>query len=284
MATARNTILYEVKGKTAIITLNSPKNYNALGHDGYSRLNALIQQAAEEKDTVATLIQSTGKFFSAGADVKSGTASDIADIADDADENEAYYTNQLHYAKSFGARNQLITNAFARHPKVLVVALNGPVIGLSAALIALADFIYALDSTYFLVPFANLGLVSEGASAYTVIRRLGWSLGSEALLSSRPIPANVLNERGFFNGLYPQSQFKSVEEFNQSVQKTIEERLYHLNPESLAGIKQIIRSTQIQDITTTNQDEVIGGITMFTKGYPQQEFLKMASKQKRHKL
>ena len=77
--------------------------------------------------------------------------------------------------------NLYLTQAFIEHPKLLVVALNGPAIGLSAgifavflsrgeaygntcffalALIAHADIIYAVDSTFLLTPFSTIGTIS----------------------------------------------------------------------------------------------------------------------------
>ena len=39
------------------------------------------------------------------------------------------------------ANNLEVSRAFFEHPKILVVALNGPAVGFSAALIGMADFI-----------------------------------------------------------------------------------------------------------------------------------------------
>ena len=54
------------------------------------------------------------------------------------------------------------TQAFYSHKKILVTALNGPVVGLSAALIAHSDFIYAAPHAFLLCPFSSLGLAAEG--------------------------------------------------------------------------------------------------------------------------
>ena len=37
-----------------------------------------------------------------------------------------------------------VTRTFYNHSKILVAALNGPAVGLSAALVAMADFVYAV--------------------------------------------------------------------------------------------------------------------------------------------
>lgn len=51
------------------------------------------------------------------------------------------FENKNTDRSSVAAGNIAVTKAFATHPKVLIAALNGPVIGLSAALIAHCDLI-----------------------------------------------------------------------------------------------------------------------------------------------
>ena len=52
------------------------------------------------------------------------------------------------YLHSFVPSNLSLTRAFYTHPKILVAALNGPAVGLSAALTAFADFVYAAPHTF----------------------------------------------------------------------------------------------------------------------------------------
>lgn len=60
------------------------------------------------------------------------------------------FDTRQYWLRSFVALNLNITQAFYTHPKILVVGLNGPVIGLSAALVAHADFIYCVRTTLLL--------------------------------------------------------------------------------------------------------------------------------------
>ena len=78
-----------------------------------------------------------------------------------------------HWLQTFVSNNLNITHAFYTHPKILVTALNGPAVGLSAALIAFSDFIYCVPSTFLLTPFSSLGLVAEGGASRAFVQRLG---------------------------------------------------------------------------------------------------------------
>lgn len=285
-------ILYEIKDRTAVITINIPDKFNALTGPEYRRLEQFVQLAAREKSTFVTLIQSTGSFFSAGANFKkgdlSGDAEDVVKLHNIGHKDDpAEYTdlnNRSLWSYKFGTRNLVVTDTFINHPKVLVIALNGPVIGLSASLVATADLIYATDNTFLLVPFANIGLASEGAAAFTLLERLGMSKANEALLQSKPISAEDLKTSGFINHLYPKSQFKSTEEFNEHVQKLIKESMYGLDEEAVLIIKKLIRSTWKKNITQINHDEVVLGIDRFAKGVPQKRFGALAKRSLKHKL
>lgn len=290
-----DSILYEVKDRMVVITLNIPKSYNALTGPEYRRLEQLLLCAAVEPGTFVTLIQSTGKFFSAGANFKKGDLNKDKNATDDYadhlqlkrdDDPKAYdyFVQRTEWVHAFGARNLSTTDAFINHPKVLVVALNGPVIGLSAAIVAHADLIYAMDNTFLLTPFSNIGLVAEGAASYTLLRRLGLSKANEALLMSKPIPAQDLKQLGFLNELYPKSQFASTEDFNAHVQKEIRDRMYGLNEESVLLIKKQIRTTLSQDAKAANHDEVIGGVNRFADEIPQKRFDALKKKSISHKL
>ena len=71
------------------------------------------------------------------------------------------------------SNNLNVTEAFYTHPKILIVALNGPTIGLSAALTGFADFIYATPHTFLMTPFSSLGLVAEGGASVGFVQRMG---------------------------------------------------------------------------------------------------------------
>lgn len=63
--TPEEAILFEKRGKFAIITLNQPKKLNAMVQDYYFRIATLLHQVAEMDDVVFTIITGKGRFFSA---------------------------------------------------------------------------------------------------------------------------------------------------------------------------------------------------------------------------
>ena len=185
---------------------------------------------------------------------------------------------------NFVANNLEITNAFYTHPKILITALNGPAVGLSAALISLSDFIYAVPHSFLLTPFTSLGLVAEGGSSRAFVQRLGISKANEALIMSKRITAEELLQVGFVNKIFD-TEKDEQEKFLEEVLKEVEDRLGdHLNDDSLLKVKALIRKPEREFMDQQNVAEVFGGLERFAAGVPQEEFRKLASGEKRHKL
>ncbi|KAI1429360.1 ClpP/crotonase-like domain-containing protein [Xylaria sp. FL1777] len=259
-------------GRIATITIDNDKKLNALGLDGYYAIAKALREIAVRDDIYITILTGKGRYFSAGADVSVGR-----DLPPDAD----LYQEWL---RSFVANNLNITRAFYSHPKILIAALNGPAVGLSAALTAFADFVYAAPHTFLLTPFSSLGLVAEGGASFAFVQRLGIAKANEALIMSRRIPADELVAAGYVNKVFACEKGDDGA-FMRQVLREVDERLgEHLIGDSLIGIKALIRKPEREILDRQNVAEVFAGLDRFVSGVPQREFQKIASGQKRHKL
>lgn len=272
-----NPILVEYNGKVATITLNVPKKLNALDGTAYYLLARAMNEVAARDDIYITVLTGKGRYFSAGADVSFGSQSDPTSIDD-----------RQTYLKSFVANNLHITHAFYTHPKILITALNGPAVGLSAALIAFSDFIYAAPHAFLLTPFSSLGLVAEGNASIGFVRRLGISKANEALIMSKRIPCSELVSTGFVNAVFDTGNPKEADfdtKFLAKVMSEVQDRLGdHLNSESLIKIKALIQRPDRETLDRQGVEEVFGGLQRFLAGVPQREFARIASGEKKHKL
>jgi peroxisomal 3,2-trans-enoyl-CoA isomerase len=188
------------------------------------------------------------------------------------------------WLRGFVANNLNVTQAFYSHPKILIAALNGPAIGLSAALTAFADFVYAAPHTFLLTPFSSLGLVTEGGASHALVQRLGISKANEALIMSKRISLDDLVATGYVNKVFECEKGDDAT-FMKQVLHEVDERLgEHLIGDSLTGIKALIRKPERDILDKQNVAEVFAGLDRFVSGIPQQEFQKLASGKKRHKL
>lgn len=195
---------------------------------------------------------------SSGADVQA-SSSQRPQVEDDA------YKASL---RNFVSYNLNVTEAFYTHPKILVVALNGPVVGLSAALAGWADFVYAAPHTFLLTPFSSLGLVSEGGASVGFVQRMGMSKANEALIMSKRISCEELVQCGFVNKVF-ETKPEEQEKFLEKVLQEVDDRLgAHLVPGSLTRIKGLIRKPYKEMMDAQGVAEVYGGMDVFMRGIP----------------
>ncbi|KAI0165819.1 ClpP/crotonase [Xylariaceae sp. FL1272] len=259
-------------GRIAIITLDNDKKLNALSQEGYYAISQALREIAKRDDIYITILTGKGRYFSAGADVSIGR-----DLPPGTD----LYKEWL---KNFVSNNLNVTQAFYTHPKILIAALNGPAVGLSAALTAFADFVYAAPHTFLLTPFSSLGLVAEGGASHALVQRLGISKANEALIMSKRIPIDDLVSTGYVNKVF-QCEKGDDKTFMKQVLAEVDDRLgEHLVGDSLTGIKALIRKPERDTLDKQNVEEVFAGLGRFMSGVPQEEFMKIATGKKKHKL
>ncbi|KAJ5127656.1 hypothetical protein N7448_008435 [Penicillium atrosanguineum] len=262
--------------RVAIVTLNRPDKLNALNQDLYYLLSQRLREIERRDDIFITVLTGTGRFFSAGADVTSSRPS--------GDLNSSVRRDLV---RSFVSNNVDVTRTFYNHSKILVVALNGPAVGLSAALIAHADFIYAAPHAFLLTPFSSLGLVAEGGASRAFVERLGIAKANEALIMSKRITCDELVSTGFVNKVITAASGDKNDSagFLKNVLLEVDERLgTHLNQTSLLGIKELVRRPEREILDRQNGIEAFAGLERFLLGIPQEEFRKLASGEKKHKL
>ncbi|KXS13364.1 peroxisomal d3,d2-enoyl-CoA isomerase [Gonapodya prolifera JEL478] len=208
MAHAYQDIIVSIDGKIATIKLNRPKSLNALSPPLIHSLIRALEDLANNKDTVVTVITGEGRFFSAGVDLKAGGAA-LTTGPPSPLESTSKSIQLLGEAERLGWV-ELVGRMLINHPKVLVFALNGPVVGITAAWTAYADLILASDTATLHLPFSNLGLVPEGGCAQSFSTRMGWGRAVEVVMFGRKATAQELHQWGFVNQIFPSTTFSTL--------------------------------------------------------------------------
>jgi len=101
---------------------------------------------------------------------------------------------------------------------------------------------------------------------------------------SKRITAEELLQVGFVNKIFDCKKGEE-DKFQKLVAEEIENRLgEHLIGDSMTKIKALIRKPDIATYDAHGAVEVFAGLERFMSGIPQEEFRKIASGEKRHKL
>lgn len=126
--------------------------------------------------------------------------------------------------------------------------------------------------------------MAEGGASRAFVQRLGISKANEALIMSKRLTIEELVHVGYVNKVFD-AQPGDDEKFLEQVLAEVDERLgMHLNQESLVKVKALIRRPEREMMDAQGVHEVFGGLERFVRGIPQEEFRKIASGEKKHKL
>ncbi|KAI9096471.1 ClpP/crotonase-like domain-containing protein [Phlyctochytrium arcticum] len=243
---AFTTIIYQVSEGICTITLNRPKQLNALSDEMYNELPVALDRAAADPHVALTLITANGRYFCSGADVTSTPTVPPPPVSDQ-DATRAYYRRRFD-------------------------ALNGPVVGVAAALISHADIIYAAENATLHVPFSALAISPEGGSSFMLAKRMGYSKAMEALLFSQKFDARELEAMKFVNQIFP------ADGFQDKVNDTLRKIIKTVNPTSLITTKRLVRSSFKDQQVASIYNDVTELTERFVSGEPQKVFAALAVK------
>lgn len=184
------TIRLHRDGAAATIELHRPDTMNAWNRQFGEELLAAVRTCAEDDGIRAVMITGAGRAFSSGADLKSF-----------GDEGEVELTDEgrPNLRKILDERYHPIIEGIREMPKPVVAAVNGPAVGIGLSLALACDLIVAAESSYFLLAFANIGLVPDGGSSLFVPARVGFTRAIEMAMLAERIPAPQALEWGLIN-------------------------------------------------------------------------------------
>ncbi|AET38617.1 dodecenoyl-CoA isomerase Ecym_3109 [Eremothecium cymbalariae DBVPG len=266
-------LTYRIEGFSFIITLTNPKNLNSMALDDYLALALLVRQAEKHPDTRFTVLQSTGRYFSSGGNITAFARASYARDTSTSIEGTVV-GNML-------SRVEFLTSCFINHSKVLIACLNGPVVGLSAAMVLLCDIVYSMnDQIYMQFPFSTLGLSSEGALSVSLVKKLGSGVANEALLLGTPVKYEYLKG----NVISRDYKMNDVESFNKKVLDDLGSYGQQCHESSLKLIKSLLTKPVQAEYSRAIGDEMYNAVDLFVKGYPQERFKALSAKLRNSKI
>ncbi|ORX84406.1 ClpP/crotonase [Basidiobolus meristosporus CBS 931.73] len=180
-------ILFEVRGKVGLVTLNRPKALNALCDDLFKELNEVMARFDEDEQVGAIVLTGSEKAFAAGADIK-----------------EMRNTNYLG-----NLRNNLLGHwtKITTVRKPIIAAVNGFALGGGCELAMMCDIIYAGEKAKFGQPEIKLGTIPGVGGTQRLIKAVGKSKAMEMLLTGTwMMNAEEAERAGLVSKVFPVDQ------------------------------------------------------------------------------
>jgi enoyl-CoA hydratase/carnithine racemase len=189
--------------KVGILTLNSPKTYNALTMEMGREFKALITEVEHDlqssSNVQAIVLQGAGdQAFSAGGNLEWLQSLSHNSVHANMDLMLQFYNSFL------GMRQRL--------PVPVIAALQGPAMGAGACLALACDLrVAASDNTRVLgFPFSKLGIPSGMGGLYMLQQSgLSTAQATEILLLGKTLTGEEANDLGLVNRLVPKEQVKT---------------------------------------------------------------------------
>jgi len=172
-----------------LVTLNRPQKKNAFHEPQWDALADCLNEAREDPAIAVVVLTGAGGNFSSGVDLSSFGGEPPPPRADGR-------------ASAFFA----CVDAVFAFDKPLLAAVCGVAVGGGCTLAIACDIVYVGESLRMRLPFANLGLVPEIGSSYTLQAAIGRQRAAELMFTAEWIDAARAVEVGLAARCYPDDQ------------------------------------------------------------------------------
>jgi len=177
-------IKLEQKGRVGLITLNRPKQLNALSPELMQELGAALQAYDADAGIGAIVITGNDKAFAAGADIAAMKDYSYIDafMAD-------YITRDWEHIR--------------RIRKPVIAAVAGYALGGGNELAMMCDIVIAADNARFGQPEVNLGVMPGAGGTQRLPRAVGKAKAMDICLTARMMDAQEAERAGLVSRIVP---------------------------------------------------------------------------------
>ena len=223
MISELETVIFEVQGSIAYITLNRPKVLNAFSVRMREDLFEVLSAIKLDSEIRAVIFRGAGeKAFCAGADLSEFLTAPSA--------IKARRIRQTHD----------LWGLFMSMPQPLIAALNGFVLGSGLEIALFCDIRIAAENAIFGLPETGLGIIPAAGGTQTLQRTIGLSRSLDMMLTVRQLNAAEALEAGLVSRVVPVGQLYGTAQ-------AIAEKISSLSPAAVRNGKRAV--LQGQDMT-----------------------------------
>jgi len=178
-------LLRQDAGGIATVTLNRPKQYNALSEELLSELQSLLDSIEKDPSVRVVVIAGNGTAFCAGHDLKQMRAN----------------PKKSYYDKLFAQCSKIMLT-LTRLPQPVIARVHGIATAAGCQLVAQCDLAVASDNARFAVSGINVALFCSTPSV-PLARNISRKQAMEMLLTGDFIDAATARARGLVNRVVP---------------------------------------------------------------------------------
>lgn len=178
-------IKYEVKDGTAIITINRPEVYNALNVQGKLDIISGIREANKDASVRSIILTAEGKAFCSGQDLNDRTVDASKGPVDIGRTIETEWNPLIH--------------AIRTSDKLVIAAINGVCAGAGLSVALACDMKIAPPGNRFISGFSQIGLAPDAGMSFMLVRQMGYTKALEFALLGKPLLSEDMLKYNFLN-------------------------------------------------------------------------------------
>ena len=186
-----------------IATLNRPDKLNAISRDMMDRLTEAVLRFRDSEELKVMLIRATGRYFSAGADLKGGDSKIVSPIGNSSSARGIRENHRLNLNNM-----QQLWDEMEHIEKPFVVAHHAMCVGGGLELSLSCDFRFAAKSAGYAFPEGLFGVLpaSNGVSRLTRICGPHWARW--LIMSNSKADADMAYTMGLVHQVFPDETFE----------------------------------------------------------------------------
>jgi len=188
-------VKYYKDGNIGRVVISRPDAMNALNHAVVNQLDEAFKEAEADKDTKAIILETTGKAFVAGADIKF-----FIDCIKE-DKLEANY--------DFTAFGQEVLNRIDDSKKLVVAKMDGLALGGGFELALSTDVIVATNKAVMGFPETGIGIYPGLGGTQRPSRFIGKEMAKYLVFTGRVISAEEANAIGLVDYVFTPDEIDS---------------------------------------------------------------------------
>lgn len=182
------TIIYEVSGTAATVTLNRPERLNGIVNTMMRELHQCLSEVAADDSIRVVQLTGAGKGFCPGADLKANTS------------GEKQEPNKKEYFH--------ISTLLHEMPKVTVAAINGACAGAGFGWACACDLRYAAASASFNSAFLGVAISGDMGGPWTLPRIVGAQKARELYFMPGKFSAEEAEQMGLVARTFADDTFR----------------------------------------------------------------------------
>lgn len=208
-------ILYETRGRIALVQFNRPEKLNALTLAMYDALGAAFERAQQDDAVRVIVLTGAGdRAFCVGADLTESIPALASGRFDISEWDRAHMKT-------------------GRITKPVIAAINGLCLGGGFEIMLATDLRIAASAAQFALPEPSIGVVPAGGTLVRLARQIPYARAMELLLTADHFSAPQLQEMGVLNQVVPADQVLPTA-------LALAERIAALSPQAVQLIKRAV--------------------------------------------